>query len=225
MMSRISWRRRCAPVTGSLPEPLPCGELAGRDQLARRTVELAGQEEPVILWQRAIAAEIVPWVGDDGVLIAGSLGIDIPTGHARPYLPPSGQRQEASPARGRARHASLPVHDRDDLDRFRFGTWPPATGYPVYLYDSSGNFRIERGTEAPDTSVGLRADADADGRVRLTICRDGSGSLTAGLAGFNVRTPYAGSRCGLSFIRQLGPNPEGSGSIRYSWEVQTATWY
>jgi hypothetical protein len=67
-----------------LPGPLPRGELAGRDQLARRTAGLAGQEEPVILWQRAIAAEIVPWVGDDGVLIAGGLIIDIPAGQARP---------------------------------------------------------------------------------------------------------------------------------------------
>jgi len=99
-------------VTGSLPEPLPRGELAGRDQLAQRTAELAGQEKPVILWQRAIAAEIVPWVGDDGVLIAGSLSIDIRTEHARPYLPSPGQQPDLE-------------------EHVRFGTGPPPVSCPV----------------------------------------------------------------------------------------------
>jgi len=197
-------------VTGSLPEPLPRGELAGRDQLARRTVELAGQEEPVILWQRAIAAEIVPWVGDDGVLIAGSLGIDIPTGHARPYLPPSGQRQEASPARAQALRASLHVHDREYLEHVRFGTWSPPASCTVYWYDSSGNVTIDRGTEEPGPARLLDADADAGGRVRFGICHDLSASLAVGLAGFDGWVLRGRVPSWLIYHPPAGPEPRGA---------------
>jgi von Willebrand factor type A domain len=189
-------------LSDSLPEPLPRGELAGRDQLARRTAELASQEEPVIRWQRTIAAEIMPWVGDDGVLIAGSLGIDIPTGHARPYLPASGQRREEPPA--------LPARDWDYLDNVRFGTWPPVA-YPVYVYDSSGNLETVSGTEAPGASGGLREAADVGGQVRLTTCHDGSGSLAVGLAGVEYRNP---GRAALWLILHPPAGPGSGGDWR-----------
>ena len=208
-------------MTGSLPEPLPRGELAGRDQLARRTVELAGQEEPVILWQRAIAAEIVPWVGDDGVLIAGSLGIDIPTGHARPYLPPSGQRQEASPARAQALRASLHVHDREYV-RARSVRHLVPSGE---LYRCTGT--THRGTSR---SIAAPRNQDPPASSTRTRTRAGGSALASAMTyprasrlawpDSMAGSSAAGSRRGLSITPRLGPNRGGPGSIRYSWEVR-----
>jgi hypothetical protein len=48
-------------MTGSLPEPLPRGELAGRDQLARRTAQLAGQHRSPAASRSAAAATARGW--------------------------------------------------------------------------------------------------------------------------------------------------------------------
>jgi hypothetical protein len=71
-------------VTSNLPDRLPgAGVLAGTSGIARRTAELARQDQPVILWQRALAPGADPRVifSDDAVT-AGDERIDIRTGHA-----------------------------------------------------------------------------------------------------------------------------------------------
>jgi hypothetical protein len=76
------------PVTGNLPAPAPGRGLATASHLARRTAELALQDQPVVLWQRAIPPEPwprVPLRGD--VVVAGGEPFDIATGRARPGTP------------------------------------------------------------------------------------------------------------------------------------------
>ena len=76
-------------MTANLPEPLPRGVVAGRDVLASRTAELARQQRPAVVWQRAMAAGTVPAIRG-GTLVAGNLSLDISTGHALAVVPAAG---------------------------------------------------------------------------------------------------------------------------------------
>lgn len=78
-------------MTGNLPERRPAaGVLAGTGGIARRTAELARQDQPVILWQRVLAPDADAWVSfSDDAVTAGDERIDIRTGHATPRRVPS----------------------------------------------------------------------------------------------------------------------------------------
>jgi len=84
-------------VTGNLPALVPGRGLATAGHFASRTAELALQDQPVVLWQRAIPPETRPWVQPSGdVVVAGDEFFDIQTGRALPGTPPAGPGSDTS---------------------------------------------------------------------------------------------------------------------------------
>jgi hypothetical protein len=79
-------------VTGNLPDRRPdAGVLVGTGGIARRTAELARQDQPVILWQRTLARGADPVITDysDDAVTVGDERIDIRTGHTTPVRFPA----------------------------------------------------------------------------------------------------------------------------------------